>query len=295
MLGEQFPSDRFRVPRGTTVDAMTDVHKISRRLFVRDTGRAVGFAIIGGGLLAACTDSGEVTVLPTDDSTTTESSDASASTDDPTATTDDGSSDTTEDQDPELAWQRVMLGSVSAYVLARGDEIAIVDTGRSGSAAQIGEVIAMLGADWSDVGHVVLTHMHSDHVGGLPGVLEQAATATAWAGEADIAQIDSPRDIEPLNDGDEVFGLQVIGTPGHTPGHISVLDPTAGFLVAGDALNEEGGMILGPNPDFSSDHEAALASVAVLAERSFQTVVFGHGDPVEGGASDAVVALAQTL
>jgi len=92
-----------------------------------------------------------------------------------------------------------------------------------------------------------------------------------------------------------VFGLQVIGTPGHTAGHISVLDPIGGLLVAGDALNESDGMVLGPNPNFSSDIVEANASVARLAERQFETVVFGHGEPFEGGGADAVIALAQTL
>jgi len=131
-------------------------------------------------------------------------------------------------------------------------------------------------------------------VGGLPEVLEAAPNAIAYAGEADIPGITAPRDLQPLNDGDEVFGLQVIATPGHTPGHISVLDPIEGFLVAGDALNEESGMIIGPNPRYTPDMDLAHASVKRLAERTFETVVFGHGDPFEGAASDAVVALAQT-
>ncbi len=54
-------------------------------------------------------------------------------------------------------------------------------------------------------------------------------------------------------------------------------------------------MVLGPNPSFSSDIAEANASVQRLAERSFETVVFGHGNPIEGGASTAIVALAQTL
>jgi len=126
-------------------------------------------------------------------------------------------------------------------------------------------------------------------------VLELAATATAHAGRADAERIDAVRAVEALDDGDEIFGLQVIATPGHTPGHIAVLDPVAGFLVAGDALNESDGMVLGPNPSFTPDMDTANASVQRLAERSFETVVFGHGNPIETGASEAVVALAQTL
>ena len=259
------------------------VHRLSRRLFLREAGGGIAVAVLAPGVLGACSSDGDVVATPTtrDTADTTETTGTS----DVAETTVEGS----------LRWERVVLGNVSAYVLARGREIAIVDTGFPGSSDQIGVALDALGGSWSDVDHVVLTHLHGDHVGGLPEVLELAADAVAWAGAADVDAIDSPRPIMPLDDGDEVFGLEVIATPGHTPGHISVLDPAASFLVAGDALNEDGGMVLGPNPAFTSDMDLANASVARLAERGFETVVFGHGAPIEGGASDAVVALAQTL
>lgn len=249
---------------------MADLHRIDRRLFLTDLGRRTfAVAVLGSGVLAACSSEGEISAP-------------------------DGSS-TQEPDLPELRWQRVSLGFVSAYVLARGDEISIVDTGTAGSASQIETALTELGAGWDDVNSVILTHVHSDHIGGLPSVLEVATNATVHAGRADAEAIDADRAVEAVDDGDEVSGLQVIATPGHTPGHISVFDPAAGFLVAGDALNESGGMVLGPNPDFTQDLDVAHASVQRLAERTYETVVFGHGEPIETGASDAVIALAQTL
>lgn len=262
---------------------MSELHRVSRRLFLTDLGRTVAIAVVGTGVLAACSPGGVVTT------------EAAGSTDaDQAAETDVGSASATE----ALRWERVQLGFVSAYVLGRGDNVAIVDTGTSGSAPQIAAALDVLGADWADVSDVVLTHLHGDHVGGLPGVVDFASSATVWAGAPDAAAINAVNDddaIASLNDGDEVFGLQVIATPGHTPGHICVLDPDAGFLVAGDALNEDGGMVLGPNPSFTADMATAHASVQRLAEREYETVVFGHGEPIVSGGSDAVVGLAQTL
>ncbi|MGI9605334.1 MAG: MBL fold metallo-hydrolase [Acidimicrobiales bacterium] len=279
---------------------MDDLRRINRRLFLNDMGRnTLAIAVLGSGVLAACSSDGEITPSAagsTEDSGTTTTAATTSTADEPT-TAGAESADTTDAAQPAAAfrWERVVLGNVSAYVLARGSEIAIVDTGFAGSSTQIETALSTLGAGWGDVNDVVLTHLHNDHVGGLPEILDLSPTATAWAGEADVSRISAPRDIEPLNDGDEVFGLQVIATPGHTPGHISVLDPDAGFLVAGDSMNESGGMVLGPNPSFTPDMDTANASVKRLAERSFETVVFGHGSPIEVDASDAVVALAQTL
>ena len=81
-----------------------------------------------------------------------------------------------------------------------------------------------------------------------------------------------------------MFGLTVIGTPGHTAGHISLLDPVASVLIAGDALNGDNGGVAGPNPQFSEDHDEALATVGKMAGYEYETVYFGHGEPVLEGA-----------
>jgi glyoxylase-like metal-dependent hydrolase (beta-lactamase superfamily II) len=189
----------------------------------------------------------------------------------------------------------VVLGSVSAFVLARAGEATIVDTGNPGSEDGIGAGLGALGLGWGDVGHVIVTHLHNDHQGSLPAVLNLAPEAAAYAGAADIPQIPAPRDLIPVGDGDIVFDLQIIDTPGHTPGHISVLDPVGGLLVAGDALNGRDGGVIGANPRFTADVAVADDSVRKLAQLTFDTVVFGHGDPVEGQASDQVAALAASL
>ena len=112
-----------------------------------------------------------------------------------------------------LVWKRAALGSVSAYVLARGREAAIVDTGLQGSEAQIGEAVTAAGLAWTDVRHVIVTQKHPDHAGSLPAVLQAATNATVWAGPADIAAIQSPRPIDAAADGADIFGLRIVATP----------------------------------------------------------------------------------
>jgi glyoxylase-like metal-dependent hydrolase (beta-lactamase superfamily II) len=196
---------------------------------------------------------------------------------------------------PRLEWHRVDLSFVSAYVLLRGKEAAIVDTGTAGSEPAIARTLTDIGVGWSDVDHVVLTHYHPDHAGSIGAVLQSATGATAYAGAADIALIQSPQPLVAVGDGDDVFGLQVIATPGHTAGHISVLDTETGLFVAGDALTHTGDQVGGSLPQFTADVAQANASVKKIADHRFDTALFGHGDPLEGSADEAVAALAATL
>jgi glyoxylase-like metal-dependent hydrolase (beta-lactamase superfamily II) len=192
-----------------------------------------------------------------------------------------------------VAWHRVDLGFVSAYLLARGGEAAVVDTGVEGSETAIADGLDVIGLGWESVGHLILTHRHPDHAVSTSAVLDAAPLATGYAGAADIAGISASRPLTAVEDGEHVFDLRIITTPGHTPGHIAVLDEVGGLLVAGDALVTEGGVPAPPPAEFTEDMDTAMASIAKLATFGFGTLVVGHGDPIEGHASRLVAALAQ--
>jgi glyoxylase-like metal-dependent hydrolase (beta-lactamase superfamily II) len=191
-----------------------------------------------------------------------------------------------------LAFQRVDLGFVSAYILYRAGEAALVDTGVDGSGDAIENALTEAGLGWGMVGHVILTHEHPDHVGSIDAVLTRAPGAAVYAGALDIPNMNAAVAPSPVGDGDVVFDLEIIETPGHTAGHISVLDREAGILVVGDALNGEDGGVVGPNPGFSDSMPAAIDSVRKLAGLTFEVALFGHGEPLLEGASAAVAALA---
>jgi glyoxylase-like metal-dependent hydrolase (beta-lactamase superfamily II) len=190
---------------------------------------------------------------------------------------------------------RVNLGFVNAYVLIRGKEAAVVDTGTPNNASKIADVVRTAGLGWDAVHHVILTHYHPDHIGSVGEVLAAAAKATAYAGASDMPQIKSPRPLKAVGDNDEVFGLRVIATPGHTPGHVCVFDPAGSLLILGDAMNNTDNKLAGPNPQYTADMAQAHQSVKKLAKLTFQRAVFGHGEPIDKGASHAIAKLAGTL
>jgi glyoxylase-like metal-dependent hydrolase (beta-lactamase superfamily II) len=190
---------------------------------------------------------------------------------------------------------QVNLGFVNAYVLVRGKEAAVVDTGTAGNASKIADVVRTAGLHRDAVRHVILTHYHPDHIGSIGEVLTAAARATAYAGAADIPQIQSPRPLKAVADNDEVFGLRVIATPGHTPGHLCVFDPAGSLLILGDAMNNMDKKLSGPNPQYTADMNQAHQSVKKLAKLKFERAMFGHGEPIDRGASQAIAKLASVL
>ncbi len=267
---------------------MTAHVTLSRRLFLAELGRGtVALAVVG---IAGCAPAGSSATGGTSPRSPAASDAASpvpsAGSEDP-ASPPAGSPAAPGDG---VTWERVDLGFVSAYVLARAGEAAVVDTGTAGSEDDIAAALERIGLGWDAVGHVIATHLHSDHVGSLPAVLDAAPDATGYAGPEDLPSISAPRPLVAVADGDDVFGLRIIATPGHTPGSISVLDQAGGILVVGDAMGTSGGAVQGSNPQFTADMDAAVASVAKLGTFEFETLLVGHGDPIVGGASDLVAA-----
>lgn len=281
---------------------MHPTRQLDRRTFVLDLGRgAFALAVLG---IAGCAPGAGGTPRPS--GTAAASGTAGASTTaaaaSPSITTGPGAAGSnppaTGAPSPGtagLAWSRVNLGFVSAYVLVRGAEAAVVDTGVEGSADEIEAALAAVGLDWGAVAHIVLTHHHPDHVGSAAAVMEAAADATAYAGPEDIPSITVPRALVPVQDGDTVLDLEIVATPGHTAGHVCVYDPGAGVLVAGDALRTEGGAIGLPGEEFTDDMAQAKESIKRLGGLAFETMLPGHGDPIEGGAGAAVAEFALSL
>jgi glyoxylase-like metal-dependent hydrolase (beta-lactamase superfamily II) len=270
---------------------MTEALLLTRRMLLRDMGKA-GLVIAVMGAAACTTDGGS--------GSTTRGSDGTTTTRRVTTTT--GATVTTEVSTTGATsasghrWARADLGFVSAYILYRAGEAAVVDSGVAGSEGVIEAGLAGAGLGWDAVGHVVITHKHNDHQGSLEGVLAAAPDADWYAGSGDMGSVLASRPGTAVGDGDSVFGLDIIETPGHTPGHICVLDPVGGILVTGDATGGDGsGGLTGANPQFTEDLAQATESIRKLAGFDYEVVLVGHGEPVDSDGSEAMSALAATL
>jgi glyoxylase-like metal-dependent hydrolase (beta-lactamase superfamily II) len=201
-------------------------------------------------------------------------------------------------------------GPGQAYLLRRGPEAVLVDTGIAGQGGAIAQALRGWDLDRGSLTHVVLTHWHPDHAGSA-AELASWPNVQIWAHRSDApiirgdtggsfpaltcaeeglyAQIAgaipdaAPSRVDRELDDNEVLdaiGACVLSTPGHTDGSIALHFPNAGILFTGDiATAQQGQVVLGP---FNHDRAQARESFRRFADVDVDTVCFGHGQPLRG-------------
>lgn len=100
-----------------------------------------------------------------------------------------------------------------------------------------------------------------------------------------------PEDAVPLDEDSAIQGfedLKIIHTPGHTPGSMSILNVKDDTLFCGDAINNRGNRLTGPNKLFTIDTEQAWRSIAKLGALKFKTLCPGHGTWIAEDAQQKV-------
>lgn len=86
-------------------------------------------------------------------------------------------------------------------------------------------------------------------------------------------------------------GVQVIHTPGHTPGHISLYLPSEQTLVAADAVVIEDGRLEIANPGYCLDLKEAVRSVQKLLDYEISQLICYHGGIFQGDVKKALQQL----
>ncbi len=209
----------------------------------------------------------------------------------------------------ELAKGVHMIETYANCALYTDGRLVLVDTSDDDDAKDIFAYLMKVGHVPKDITTIFVTHTHPDHVAGLATVKEQAPDAKIAVHRDDADYVaraktypgpPGPQSHRPvpvdllLEDGQTHDGLMVIHTPGHTPGSMALLDTERGILIAGDSL--ENGDELSPLPDrVNIDPRQHRQSIKKLANYEYETILFGHGEPILEGGRAQVRALADRL
>jgi glyoxylase-like metal-dependent hydrolase (beta-lactamase superfamily II) len=210
-------------------------------------------------------------------------------------------------------WE-IPLGFVNAFLVDSEAGLVLIDTGVPGSAKRILEAIDRLGRRPADIRHILVTHCHGDHAGGL-AELKRLTGATAVMHPDDAALVRAGRCMRPLHpspglfgaivsrlarrlaptaiepaevehelrDGESFAGLRAIHAPGHCLGQHAFLWPHhGGVLFAADAAGHVLGLSLIP---LYEDLSEGLRSLSKLSAFDFSVACFGHGRPLPRDAS----------
>ena len=207
---------------------------------------------------------------------------------------------------------------INTFVFLEPDgSITLVDCGLKKAPGAIVRGLVAIGKHPHDVGRIVLTHAHDDHIGGAAEMITAAGLEGAAMHAADAAFVQAgtlpPRDrsttagrifarmpdrpyapfavTEVLTDGqliDVAGGLRVIHTPGHTPGHISLLHEPTGVLITGDSIFNIGSRMTWALSAFCTSYEQSKTTAALLGDLDFNIAAFTHGPEIRNKARERI-------
>jgi glyoxylase-like metal-dependent hydrolase (beta-lactamase superfamily II) len=220
-------------------------------------------------------------------------------------------------------------GHIHAFLLDDGSgELVLIDTLWNTNASVVLQQLQRLNRPAASLKHIVLTHGHRSHLGGL-AALKQLSGARIYAHEWESDIIAGEREAqrvslvpgrplrpywrvyqfqaglalgmgksppcavdESVTEGDRIGPLHVFHMPGHSPGHLAFYWPERQILFAGDAIATWPELNAGW-PAFNLNMKQLSESLHRMAELDATVVAVGHGEPITTQAQEHVQEFAR--
>ncbi|MEG6513790.1 MBL fold metallo-hydrolase [Desulforamulus ruminis] len=195
--------------------------------------------------------------------------------------------------------------------------MVLVDCGYTGFLPVIEQAMAEKNLSCSELTHILITHQDHDHMGALSELKQKYPKIQVVASDkespyisgkfkslrleqAEAMQPNLPEEQKPfglafcnilknvrpvevdleIRDGDVLDwcgGCTILGTPGHTPGHIAVYINKKKVLITGDAAALENGELVIANPQFTLDIKEAEESLRKIINYGAKEMICYHG------------------
>lgn len=205
-------------------------------------------------------------------------------------------------------------GSINRSVnifLYCGAKITLIDSGVAGSEQYIYQYLEQIGLHPKNIEHLILTHSHPDHVGAAKEIQRTTGCrVSAHIAERnwieDTNQQEKERPVPgfhtlvggsvpvdtPLYGGESIFvdqgiSLEVIHTPGHSAGSISLWCPSDKVLFTGDAV-----LVPGDMPIFDN-YQSAVCSLRKLGNIDLKWLLSAWDEPKQ--SAEAKILLAESI
>jgi glyoxylase-like metal-dependent hydrolase (beta-lactamase superfamily II) len=191
---------------------------------------------------------------------------------------------------------RGWLGYCSVVLFPMDGSWALFDTGHYNDRAYLRQALEKRGIKPDDISHVILSHLHFDHVLNLPlfqnadVIISDAEIRYAEGVGAGLMQDDAIPDFWPaLLEGQKVHtvkdelavakALKVVRLPGHTPGCLSLFyTGTPSVAVCGDVVKNAWEIVTGAPISQSLDDDLSRKSINVVKQRG-EVIIPGHDRP----------------
>lgn len=206
---------------------------------------------------------------------------------------------------------------IHPVILLDDNEMVLIDCGYTGFLQNIEEAMGDKGLDCNKLTHIIITHQDHDHLGALAQFQKKYPNIKVIASETEAPYITGEkkslrleqaeemqkylpedqkdfgrmfceilRNVEPANvdirvkEGDTFHWCgecEIIETPGHTSGHISLYLKNKKTMITGDAAVLENNNLVIANPQFTLDIKKAEESLLKLKEYDVDTFICYHG------------------
>ena len=204
-----------------------------------------------------------------------------------------------------------MGSGINSFLFKETDgSLTLVDCGLKSAPKKIEAAITSLKQDMSDVKKILFTHSHYDHAGGAAKVIELIGSPEVISHEAERDFLESgktppqdysyfagkffrfmpPSRLDPISvsktvrDGETLNiagGLQVVHTPGHTPGHVSLLHLPSRTLITGDSVFNFGFKRAWSLSAFCTNFEQSKKTALRFLDLDYTTAAFTHGPHIK--------------